>query len=160
MALDFVSILQLQFALKGHGFDPGKPDGRIGPATRSALNGFAEKYGTSADADSVFEFMLREAAKARVEITDEEKLKNIEESVAEQLRDPSSVMIRNVYRTTAGSDSIICGEVNGKNAYGGYAGFTPFFGHSVLGDFIPMTIDDSESSFAWYKCALGFPRKY
>jgi len=45
------------------------------------------------------------------------------ERVATSLRDPSSVQFRNVKR---GADGLVCGEVNEKNAYGGYVGFVPF----------------------------------
>lgn len=46
--------------------------------------------------------------------------------VADSLRDPSSAQFRNVRVVPFGQGSVICGEVNGKNAYGGYVGFVPF----------------------------------
>lgn len=45
------------------------------------------------------------------------------ELVANQLRDPSSAQFRDLRRTRQG---VVCGEVNGKNGYGGYAGFQRF----------------------------------
>lgn len=47
--------------------------------------------------------------------------------VAAQLRDPSSAQFRaiEVVEQPDGR-SVVCGEVNGKNAYGGYVGFTRF----------------------------------
>lgn len=49
------------------------------------------------------------------------------ELVANELRDPSSAQFRDVevVKQKDGS-SAVCGEVNGKNAYGGYAGFQSF----------------------------------
>jgi hypothetical protein len=45
------------------------------------------------------------------------------EYIANLLRDPSSAQFRN----TAVQGECLDGEVNGKNAFGGYAGFTKFF---------------------------------
>ncbi|MFC0634344.1 hypothetical protein [Brevundimonas balnearis] len=50
-----------------------------------------------------------------------------EATVAAQLRDPSSAQFRAVeVIEQPDGRSVVCGEVNGKNAYGGYAGFTRF----------------------------------
>jgi len=51
--------------------------------------------------------------------------------VAKTLRDPSSAQFREVIvrRATTGAQ-IVCGEVNGRNGYGGYAGFQEFIWHS------------------------------
>lgn len=43
--------------------------------------------------------------------------------VRARLRDPDSAQFRNVKVTR---DGVVCGEVNGKNAFGALAGFTPF----------------------------------
>lgn len=45
---------------------------------------------------------------------------------ASQLRDPASAQFRNVKSVTNGAGRAVCGEINGKNAYGGYAGFQDF----------------------------------
>ncbi len=42
--------------------------------------------------------------------------------VAHDLKDPSSAQFRDVHKT----DQAVCGEVNGKNAYGAYVGFRHF----------------------------------
>lgn len=63
-----------------------------------------------------------------VGLDDEARLQSqAEADVAAQLRDPSSAQFRAVemIRQPDGR-SVVCGEVNGKNAYGGYAGFTRF----------------------------------
>lgn len=47
--------------------------------------------------------------------------------VANRLRDPSSAQFRNVQVVKQqDGTSAVCGEVNGKNAYGGYVGFQSF----------------------------------
>jgi hypothetical protein len=47
--------------------------------------------------------------------------------MAQYLRDPASAQWRGVY-IAHGADgkTRVCGEVNSKNGYGGYAGFQPF----------------------------------
>ncbi|PTX45607.1 hypothetical protein IQ03_04515 [Gemmobacter caeni] len=50
---------------------------------------------------------------------------------AYNMKDPSSAQFRNLRgirgKTSKGqSMSYICGEINGKNSFGGYVGFTPF----------------------------------
>lgn len=45
------------------------------------------------------------------------------DAAAAELRDPSSAQFREVEAV----DGAVCGEINGKNAYGGYAGFTRFY---------------------------------
>jgi hypothetical protein len=45
---------------------------------------------------------------------------------ANALRDPSSAQFRNVKAVTNDLGAAVCGEINGKNAFGGYAGFQDF----------------------------------
>ncbi|MBF8793485.1 hypothetical protein QFA96_22950 [Pseudomonas sp. Ap32] len=46
------------------------------------------------------------------------------EAVAEQLKDPASAQFRN--ERVVGNDRTVCGEVNGRNSAGAYAGFTSY----------------------------------
>ena len=159
-ALDFDEVFAMQMALEDHGFDPGEPDGQIGPATRRALEAFSAKYGSESDPESVYLFMYKQSLAARSPITNENVLEVINRDVGNRLRDPSSVVIRNVYFVTKGTEEIVCGEVNGKNAYGGYAGFTQFYGLPVvMGHFPLMSINDAEIKMASIMCDLAFPKK-
>lgn len=45
--------------------------------------------------------------------------------IADTFKDPSSAQFRNLKITSDGR--IVCGEVNGKNSYGGYTGFKAFY---------------------------------
>jgi hypothetical protein len=45
-------------------------------------------------------------------------------AVSEQLRDPQSAQFR--HDRLVADEKLVCGEVNGKNGYGGYAGFQPY----------------------------------
>jgi len=47
-------------------------------------------------------------------------------NVADSLKDPSSAQFRNVRLVPYKDGSVICGEVNAKNSYGGYVGFKDF----------------------------------
>ena len=47
-----------------------------------------------------------------------------EQLVRSELRDPGSAQFRNVRSASGGTT---CGEVNGKNAFGAYAGFRRFY---------------------------------
>ena len=47
--------------------------------------------------------------------------------IASQLKDPSSAQFRGMKaRRTDKGAVVVCGEVNAKNGFGGYIGFTPF----------------------------------
>lgn len=45
---------------------------------------------------------------------------------ASELRDPASAQFRNVREVTTAAGKAVCGEINAKNAYGGYVGFQDF----------------------------------
>ena len=53
-------------------------------------------------------------------------IKQAQRAVADSLKDPMSAQFRNVRMVPYGPGSVICGEVNGKNSYGGYVGFKRF----------------------------------
>lgn len=48
-----------------------------------------------------------------------------------QLKDPLSAQFRKVRVVPYGNGKVVCGEVNGKNSYGGYVGFKPFVGSYI-----------------------------
>lgn len=48
------------------------------------------------------------------------------EHVRTTLKDPRSAEFRRVYAFQLFDSDVVCGEVNAKNAMGGYVGFTPF----------------------------------
>lgn len=52
-----------------------------------------------------------------------------QERVKQVLKDPDSAQFRNMYlavQETPEPSTAVCGEVNSKNSYGGYAGYTQF----------------------------------
>jgi len=65
--------------------------------------------------------------------------------VAERFKDPSSVQFRNIVaygNATPPSIAMLCGQVNGKNAYGGYVGFRRFVSNGGAS----VEIEDAENS--------------
>lgn len=58
--------------------------------------------------------------------TPEDAIKKAQEAVANSLKDPGSAQFRNVRLKPYLDGQVVCGEVNGKNSYGGYVGFSPF----------------------------------
>ncbi len=55
-------------------------------------------------------------------------------AVADLTRDPSAAQFRQVRQ---GYGATVCGEVNAKNAFGAYVGFTPFIYDTVGGAYLP-----------------------
>lgn len=55
------------------------------------------------------------------------EIEKAKEAVADKLRDPGSAQFRNVKEGDLTSNlNPVCGEVNGKNAFGGYTGYQRF----------------------------------
>ncbi|CDX16431.1 exported hypothetical protein [Mesorhizobium sp. ORS 3324] len=58
--------------------------------------------------------------------------------VAKVMRDPTSLIFRGLTHPNTGSpfvdNGVVCGFVNGKNAYGAYVGFTPFVYQGPIND--------------------------
>jgi hypothetical protein len=56
------------------------------------------------------------------------KLTAFKTAAAAQMKDPGSVQFRNLKAViNGGNEEGLCGEMNGKNSYGGYVGFTQFY---------------------------------
>jgi hypothetical protein len=54
----------------------------------------------------------------------------VESAAANQMKDPDSAHFRNVHAFQSQKGLIICGEINAKNAFGGYVGYSHFVGHA------------------------------
>ena len=67
-----------------------------------------------------------------------------EQAIAGRLRDPGSAQFREItgYALEDGS-RIICGEVNARNGFGGYAGFSPFYVRIRNGEVLRLYNDDT-----------------
>lgn len=63
-------------------------------------------------------------------------LQIIQSTVSYPLKDPGSAQFRGIQAVTKQDGTIfVCGEVNGKNSFGGYTGFEPFTGMLSSGRF-------------------------
>lgn len=53
----------------------------------------------------------------------------IQSAIIDDMKDPAAAQTRNLvaYDLSGGQGRAICGELNGKNAFGAYVGFQPFF---------------------------------
>lgn len=58
--------------------------------------------------------------------TEQEAISSAQEAVKYDLKDPYSAHFRNVRIVSFANGKVICGEVNAKNVYGAYVGFTRF----------------------------------
>lgn len=54
----------------------------------------------------------------------------VAQSVAEQMKDPNSAEFRNWHAFESQSGLLVCGEINARNSFGGYVGFTHFVAHA------------------------------
>ena len=66
--------------------------------------------------------------------TQEQAIETAKQTVANSLKDPSGAQFRNVRLVSYLDGKVICGEVNGKNSYGGYVGFSPFVASTTASD--------------------------
>lgn len=99
----------------------GCAPGMMGPSPYQ--QGLYDLRTTSMAAVYAYDAPVAQFIKSNGEDAAIEKAKSV---VADSLRDPASAQFRNVRVVSFGQGSVICGEVNGKNAYGGYVGFVPF----------------------------------
>ncbi|MFC5769789.1 hypothetical protein [Thauera sinica] len=78
--------------------------------------------------------------------------KSIEEealaAVSAKMFDPDAAMFRDVRQI---GETTFCGEVNGKNRYGAYVGFTPFYAMKVVESWMVLT-DSGETDVATHMC--------
>lgn len=73
-------------------------------------------------------FLIAVSVHARAEAVDDESLmESTKQTVADTLKDPSSAQFKSVVVYNGGKQRTVCGEVNGKNSYGGYVGFKKFY---------------------------------
>jgi hypothetical protein len=85
-------------------------------------------------------------------VSDEKKLRKLLTEHS-QLKDPFTVQFRNVYvrevlPDTKGNPTkhIYCGELNAKNSYGGYTGWSRFVAHDVTDSPSVAVVDDEFGS--------------
>lgn len=73
--------------------------------------------------------------------------------VADEMKDPGSAQFRGVFTYR---DLMVCGEVNAKNAFGGYVGFKRFVSFLSV-----VTFDDGSAAFSerWLRDCKGYSQQ-
>jgi hypothetical protein len=105
---------------------PPKQTAKVDLQKKSDEEFQARVNATEADLDakaSAAAAELRQSREAAAKAAAEAAEEGVRQRVREALRDPSSAQFRNIH---PGQGGYTCGEVNAKNALGGYTGFAKF----------------------------------
>tara|TARA_B110000211_G_C13813492_1_gene435996 strand:- start:69 stop:629 length:561 start_codon:yes stop_codon:yes gene_type:complete len=161
LALSATEAIVMQWTLTDHGYDIGELDGVIGKRTMQAIQSFSEKHGSPTDPEKLGRWFRKTMIQNREEITDPEYLEKIRNAVGDDMKDPSSAIIKDVFLNIGPRGRFICGEVNGKNSYGAYSGYTSF--HSLSEELfggLPLFIVDGEPyGISFYRCSYAVPQR-
>lgn len=84
----------------------------------------------------------KEIAAAKDAAETAQAMATMRDKVARRLRDPESAQFRDE-RLTA-FNAALCGEVNGKNAFGAYIGFKRFYTDNITSPYLDDTGSDFE----------------
>ncbi len=76
------------------------------------------------------------------------------DGVRARLRDPDSAEFRNVGFYSGGESPAVCGEVNAKNAFGGYTGYERFIALGEQTAFLASDAAPAEFADAWNKLCV------
>lgn len=87
-------------------------------------------------ADELQSYMLKN------QVSERDAISEAMASITKKLKDPGSAQFRNVEMRLFEGKPIICGEVNAKNSYGGYTGFTRFVASNY-----DSTFESSDSQY-------------
>ncbi|AZV00286.1 peptidoglycan-binding protein [Paracoccus kondratievae] len=153
----FGEVFIAQTKLNSLGLDVGKPDGRMGPVTRKALKAAAERYGFEPTLGDMFKYFAVDTVKREIKVKDEAIIQAVKDAVGDGLKDPFSAQYRNFRILPSGR---ICGEVNAKNTYGAYVGWTTFITHGgplkIGGSYSrpSVHVDDGETELAAMSCLI------
>jgi hypothetical protein len=89
------------------------------------------------------------------------QINEIKNVTRHNLKDPESAQFRDIRRTEfqrqdGTSNTLVCGEINGKNAFGGYVGFSTFKGNFKGNAFQLHGIGDRDSDWLYVAmCQAG-----
>lgn len=126
------------------------PPPPVNPLQQTYYQRIAEAGEIAADVDKALQHL------SAADVIDSTKRR-----IAYGLRDPDSAQFREVGLFVYKGKTVVCGQVNGKNAYGGYVGFKPFIGGPNFGQIMDdLTSSSGAAESAGYRryCLLGTPR--
>lgn len=84
--------------------------------------------------------------------------KAVEEAVRYRMKDPASTSFRNLSAVKKADGAVtVCGEVNSRNSFGGYTGFSPFTGVLTAGRFNVSAVaeDATKADFILRNCRFA-----
>jgi hypothetical protein len=135
----------------------------MGRLTRTAIDQFSTRYDAPNDPDRLFHWFITQAVRNSTEITDEPSLEQIRLSASQYMKDPATTQLRKVRWQNGPNGRFICGEINGKNSYGAYAGFVSFASIGEgFGDELPTIYwldGQAYDGQAFWRCTLSFPKR-
>ena len=154
-AQTFQDVFFSQSKLTALGYDVGESDGRMGPSTQRGLDAASVEYGFEPNTRGLIRYFSVDTISRRFQLDDGSLKTAIIDDVNNKLLDPFSSQFRYFYQLPSGS---VCGEVNAKNTYGAYTGWTPFFvtATTPIGDkfYVMSVLNNPAVNFARYYCML------
>lgn len=120
-------------------------------------NAVSNYNATIIEARSLAESAILDMAEAGIKFSQENDdgifIEAAEDAVRRVLKDPDSAKFQEMVVRDHRGGKVVCGNVNSKNSYGGYVGFTPF----VAGPTTAMLLDtDSRKNMAGFVAAVNY----
>lgn len=72
-----------------------------------------------------------------------------QEEITKRLKDPESAKFQEVFISRKSGEPIVCGQVNGKNGFGGYSGFERFISAGKLFNILESDMAEGEMDKSW-----------
>lgn len=120
------AVYALQNRLQIDGYYSDETDGLAGPNFRRALSDYAADHDIAPSASEVFNHIAIKALENEARRPLEQELQEARNSAREKIKDGPAARFRNEIAFDVADRVVICGEINGKNSYGAYIGFTPY----------------------------------
>jgi len=77
------------------------------------------------------------------------------DGIKQRLKDPDSANFKNVFFSTFEGKPIACGQVNSKNAFGGYGGYQRFIAAGKVIGILQEEMEPSEFAKSWNLMCVG-----
>jgi hypothetical protein len=98
--------------------------------------------------------VFSQTADAKVRNASKSDLQALRAAMEDRLKDADSAKFRNVrIGDEKDGSQVMCGEVNSKNSFGAYAGYTKFIAAYMKGVVFVVGVDDGEKTSASEACA-------
>ncbi|MEX0970299.1 MAG: hypothetical protein WD046_07645 [Paracoccaceae bacterium] len=104
----------------------GEMDGLSGPATRAAIEIYANNNGIQPSRSAVVEHIMYRSLTSDRRSPTEQELLAARDAARYIMRDAEAAQFRDEWAFDAPGGVLICGQVNGKNVYGAYVGFRAY----------------------------------